>query len=139
MSQKHGNVSEIEFISRAVAKGLSVSRPVFVEKYDCLIDNGKAVLKIQIKSTNYNIKTSYQISLLKGSSKKDKYEAGDCDFFAVHIREKNVWYIIPFGDSAAHLYLHPDQDNCRYDRFKEAWYLLHAKCEQPTNEIQISL
>jgi len=136
MSQEQGNIAEVEFIARSMKKGLKVSRPVFVEKYDCLVDNGKQVLRVQIKTTNHKSSTSYQISLLKGSSKKDKYQPGDCDIFAIYLWKENIWYIIPFGASATHLYLHPDKDSCRYDKYKEAWNILHAKDELSTNELR---
>jgi hypothetical protein len=138
MSQEQGNVSEIEFFSRAVRKGLSVSRPLFVEKYDCLIDNGKQLFKVQIKSTNHWNKTYYQLSLRNGCNQKEKYKKEDCDFFAIHIQKENIWYIIPHESASPKLCLHPSQDNCRYDRFKEAWNLLHFIDEQPTNETPIS-
>lgn len=133
MSQEQGNVAELEFIARSMKKGLRVSRPVFVEKYDCLVDNGEQVLRVQIKTTNHKSSSSYQLSLLKGSSKKDKYQPGDCDIFAIYLWKENIWYIIPFGASATHLYLHPDKDSCRYDKYKEAWNLLHAKDGLSTN------
>lgn len=133
--QEQGNASEMDFMAKAVRKGLSVSKPMFVERYDCIIDNGKNFLKIQIKSTNHKPKESYQISLLKGSTKKDKYVKNDCNFFAVHLYKINVWYIIPFGESATHLYLNPHREDCRYDRYKEAWNLLFSnKDELSTNE-----
>lgn len=137
MSQEQGNVSEIEFLARAIRKGLSVSRPMFVEKYDCIIDNGKQILKIQIKSTNHFNKTSWQVSLRNGCTQKEKYKKGDCDFFAIHIIKLNVWYILPFEVVSPKVCLHPDLDNCRYDKFKEAWNLLHASTnELSTSEIQ---
>jgi len=137
MSQEQGNVSEIEFLARAVRKGLSVSRPLFVEKYDCIIDNGKQILKIQIKSTNHFNKTSWQISLRNGCSQKEKYKKGDCDFFAIHIIKLNIWYILPFDVVSPKVCLHPELDSCRYDKYKEAWNLLHANTgELSTNEIR---
>lgn len=136
MSQEQGNVSEIEFITRAVKKGLSISRPMFVEKYDCLVDNGKDLYKVQVKSTNHWYKTYYQMSLRNGCTQKEKYKRGDCDFFAIHIQKENIWYIIPFENALPKLCLHPAQDSCRYDRYKEAWHLLHAKDELSTNALQ---
>jgi hypothetical protein len=136
MSQEQGNVSEIEFLARAIRKGLSVSRPMFVEKYDCLIDNGKDVLKVQIKSTTHWNKSSWQVSLRNGCTQKEKYKKGDCDFFAIHIIKLNVWYILPFESVSPKVCLHPDLDSCRYDKYKEAWNLLHANTdERSTSEI----
>jgi hypothetical protein len=136
MSQEQGNVSEIEFLARAIRKGLSVSRPMFVEKYDCLIDNGKDVLKVQIKSTTHWNKSSWQVSLRNGCTQKEKYKKGDCDFFAIHIIKLNVWYILPFEAVSPKVCLHPDLDSCRYDKYKEAWNLLHASTnERSTSEI----
>jgi hypothetical protein len=136
MSQEQGNVSEIEFLARAIRKGLSVSRPMFVEKYDCLIDNGKDVLKVQIKSTTHWNKSSWQVSLRNGCTQKEKYKKGDCDFFAIHIIKLNVWYILPSESVSPKVCLHPDLDSCRYDKYKEAWNLLHASTgELSTNEI----
>lgn len=140
MSQEQGNVSEVEFLARAIRKGLSVSRPMFVEKYDCIIDNGKQVFKVQIKSTTHFNKTYWQVSLRNGCTQKEKYKKGDCDFFAIHIIKLNIWYILPFDVVSPKVCLHPELDSCRYDRFKEAWFLLHSfKDEQPTSEIQKSV
>lgn len=140
MSQEQGNVSEVEFLARTIRKGLSVSRPMFVEKYDCIIDNGKQVFKVQIKSTTHFNKTSWQVSLRNGCTQKEKYKKGDCDFFAIHIIKLNIWYILPFDVVSPKVCLHPELDSCRYDRFKEAWFLLHSsKDEQPTSEIQKSV
>lgn len=136
MSLEQGSYSELEFMSRAFKKGLSVSRPMFVEKYDCLIDNGKDVFKVQIKSTTHFNKTSWQLSLRSGCTQKEKYKKGDCDFFAIHLIKLNVWYILPFESVSPKVCLHPDLDSCRYDKYKEAWNLLHANTgEQSTNEI----
>lgn len=137
MSQEKGNVSELEFISRALRKGLKISRPLFTEKYDCLIDNGKDLYRVQVKSTNHWNKTYYQMSLTNGTSKKVNYKKGECDFFAIHIQKENVWYIIPLDFALPKLCLHPAQDWCRYDRYKEAWHLLHARSEPPTIAPQI--
>lgn len=138
MSQEQGNVSEIEFLARAIRKGLRVSRPMFVEKYDCIIDNGKQTFKVQIKSTTHYNKSSWQVSLRNGCTQKEKYKKGDCDFFAIHVIKVNVWYIIPFDAVSPKVCLHPDLDSCRYDKFKEAWNLLHASTsEQSTSGIQI--
>jgi hypothetical protein len=134
MTQAQGNISEIEFMSRAIKKGFSISKPMFVEKYDCLVDNGKHLLKIQIKSTNFKSKTSYSISLLHGSKKKEKYTAGQVDYIVIHIPNENIWYIIPFREAATHLHLHPWDDGCRYDKYKEAWNILCPRIEIATNE-----
>lgn len=137
MSQEQGNVSEIEFIAKAIRKGLRVSRPMFVEKYDCIIDNTKQIYKIQVKSTNHWNKSYYQLSLRNGCTQKEKYKKGDCDFFAIHVQKENVWYIIPFEAASAKLCLHPASDSCRYDRYKEAWNLLHANIDElSTSEIR---
>lgn len=135
MSQEKGNASEIEFIFKAIRKGLRVSRPMFVEKYDCIVDNGKNVYKVQIKSTSHWNKSYYQLSLRHGCTQKEMYKKDDCDFFAVNVQKVNVWYIIPFSAVSPKLCLHPDSDSCRYDRYKEAWYLLYANTdEQSTSE-----
>jgi hypothetical protein len=137
MSQEQGNVSEIEFLARAIRKGLSVSRPMFVEKYDCLIDNGKNVFKVQIKSTTHWNKNSWQVSLRNGCTQKEKYKKGDCDFFAIHIIKLNVWYILPFDAVSPKVCLHPELDSCRYDKFKEAWNLLHANINELSTSVTL--
>lgn len=54
------------------------------------------------------------------------YRAGELDYFAIYVVPAEVWYIFPakrlLGLSAVSLT--PDRKGYKYERYKEAWWLL---------------
>lgn len=131
-------ITEILFMAEAAKIGLKVSIPLLVEGYDCIVDTGDRVLKIQIKSTDYEIKNGVFCTKLGcGTKCKKKYSENDCDFFAVYVIRTKTWFIIPFKDAKVKMLLYPLDYGHRYSRFIDAWYLI-TKTELSTSDFHLS-
>lgn len=107
MAKKHavkGYITEIKFILAAMEHQYQAFTPAIpVGIYDCIVDTGTRLLKIQIKTAyrNYNRSNkkypySYERCTLQrtmGSGKWERYKEKSWNFLAV--LAKKGWYIIP--------------------------------------------
>lgn len=80
-----------------MAQGLGVSMPLLDSSpYDCIIDNGQRLLKIQVKGILNRAKKSrkngYKINLRGGTN---YYKKNEVDFFAIYHLKLNGFFIIP--------------------------------------------
>ncbi len=132
----------MEFMSRATSKGFKLSKPLFPEAYDFILDNGIRALKIQVKAsaTKKPIKSAPEalcwiVSMYKGHLSKTLYTYKDCDFFLVHLYVENIWYVIPRQEAKTKLTMYPYVETCRLYKYKEAWDLLLTS-ERPTIETE---
>jgi len=76
-------------------RGMKVSRPFGVARYDAGVDHLTRSLRVQVKST-IHWRTGHGYSLKLVGSRRKKYERGTVDFFAVLLIPIDEWYIIPF-------------------------------------------
>lgn len=99
-SKEIGTIAEQAFILEALKQGFGVSVPIDDNlPYDVLIDNGKKILKIQIKTSQgsggiYNVNTT--------KSKNRSYNSSDFDFACVYIEKLNIFYIMPIEEFVEH-------------------------------------
>tara|TARA_R100000149_G_C5875915_1_gene139751 strand:- start:1939 stop:2259 length:321 start_codon:yes stop_codon:yes gene_type:complete len=86
-----------------MSKGFTISMPLVDSSvYDCILDNGCKLLKIQIKAI-------YQKAKVKGSDKwklnlrhsGQFYNKKDVHFFAVYVSELDGFFIIPNNQQKA--------------------------------------
>lgn len=122
-----GDIGEIAFILRAKLLGFEVSKPFTSDcAYDCILDNNKTLLKIQIKTCSKKSKSrkdSYQIKTANTNS--DNYHYTEIDYFAFYLIDIDTFYIIPVNEiNAISVWLYPYNKDHRYFKFIEAWSLL---------------
>lgn len=125
MNRRSGEEAEISFILQAVKKGLKISRPMMTERYDLIVDNGKKLLRIQVKSTEKLKVTRPQYEVpLRASGKK--YKENEVDFFAIFIRPTNTWYLLPFENfkNIKSMYFNIHGHSQKYSSYKDAWHIL---------------
>lgn len=93
-----GCLAEYIFATRAMAKGFKISMPLLDSStYDCILDNGAALLKIQIKSLSMHRKkrpnrNGYKVNLRNGLNYYTRHEV---DFFAIYLSKDDGFFIIP--------------------------------------------
>ena len=83
--------------------GLHVAQPLGDNlPYDLLVDSGKKILRIQIKTSttkdrygNNNSRSRYSF-ILKRGAKSEVYTAGSIDFFALVVLPLHTIYIVPY-------------------------------------------
>lgn len=131
-TRNKGALAEYRFISTAISLDLKVLVPA-VEgyAYDCIIDNGKSLHKIQIKYASKdkrrnNVFTSMLHRRIKSTSPTyRRYEAHEVDFYGIYIWYIDTFYIIPFETvNKTSLSLDPKNKNNKYDQYKNNWELL---------------
>lgn len=96
MSKELGLISEIRFQLAATLRGLTVSKPHGDNSpYDFILDTGKKLLRIQVKSTRHkDAQGRFNFNLNTGVSSR-AYTASEVHFFALYVVEIDAFYIIP--------------------------------------------
>ena len=93
---KRGLASEHACISKLILAGYSPCIPATGgESYDLVVVDGKAPIKIQVKSTRSRDYNKYEVFVCKGNTDKRSYTEDEVDYFCVHIVPEDCWFIIP--------------------------------------------
>lgn len=100
-----GNIAEAAFALEALRQGLVVSKPVSTgEVYDFIVDSGKRLYKVQVKSTAFvyikNDKEVFvQFQIQKSvNGARQSYVRTDFDILACYISVKNLWHFVHVND-----------------------------------------
>lgn len=120
-----GTLTELQVQTYFLSKGYNISVPVCEEsKYDLVLDIGKQLLRIQIKtarlseekcSITFNCRTT---CCNTRESKKRSYSENEIDYFATFWND-NV-YLVPIGETSSEKRLHfnvsekEKRKNCSY-------------------------
>lgn len=127
---KKGGVGEARFISEAIKNGFSISVPFLgSSSYDCLLDNGKKIFKIQVKtifSQKYKNKSGYMLSLHFGSKRNKKYRKYsklEADVIVGYIEPLDIFYLFPIEemDKFFGVSLFPNSKRSKYNKFINNW------------------
>jgi hypothetical protein len=137
-NKRMGELSELGFMYRAASYGFGVARPYGdSHPYDLLLQHGKRLLRIQVKScfgreknrrTGFAITVSRQLSMGKG---KTPYSIEEIDFIAAFIAPHDAWYLIPVESlgNCKIIRLYPADKELKrvggfYEQYREAWHLM---------------
>jgi hypothetical protein len=130
-AKKKGEYAELCFAAASSLRGLIVSFPGGDSaKYDFVIDNGKKLYKVQVKSTSRiatkNIKDpSYNFVAGSGHSSKKAYLEKDIDFVVCVELVTMNYYIIPINKlKSVKVTVRPASSNCKNKLYKNNWQLL---------------
>lgn len=119
MGLSNGDTAEVLFKLRALEKGLIPSTPYGLRRYDFIIDNGKSLLKVQVKMANSISRGSFQFNI---SPNGKGYTLEQVDVIACYLAPLDQWYIIPKSHVKASLRIRPEDE--AHKPFLEAWYIL---------------
>ena len=90
---KIGCLAEYKFFAICMELGLQVSKPILdASVYDCIIDNGKRLIKVQVKSRSI-IDDKRLNKMLQWGNKR--YKTTDFDYYAVYLHQTGDWLIMP--------------------------------------------
>lgn len=93
-----GCFAEYKFATRAMENGFNVSMPLLDSStYDCLLERGGKVFKIQIKYVSAERQKDIEHNNTRVTLHREggAYPKHLCDFFAVWFDEYNGFFIIP--------------------------------------------
>jgi hypothetical protein len=125
-----GEIAELRFDIEVKKRDLMLSLPASnALPYDRLVDNGKKIFRVQVKTTAALHKRGcYIVNLYRRSDNKAPrkfYKPEEVDVFAVYVECINEWYIVPYAEAKASIMINPNND--RYAEFKENWNILQQK------------
>lgn len=125
MMKEIGLGAELRFNCEAVERGLMVSIPCGEQIYDCIVDSGDNLFRVQVKSTSkerFDKKDKFRVLLTSGNAKRP-YTSKEIDVFAIYIIPLKIWYFVPQSmvDGRIHLSMHPSSKTCPVSQYRDAW------------------
>jgi hypothetical protein len=129
-----GALGELAFALKAASLGFGVSKPhADTEHYDFIVDSGKRLSRVQVKSTSSVFHSGYRASSYRGAY--STYKPDEIDFLVAYIVPRNIWYVIPVSaiEDSTCMTFYPD--GCRngghLEVYREAWHLLASGAAVP--------
>jgi hypothetical protein len=127
-----GEIAEMAFQHKATKMGFTVTKPYGEnESYDFIVDAGNRLWRVQVKSTSRKWSNAYPVSAIHfgwGQKTRWAYTPEQIDILAAYIVPADAWYIVPVQAfvPALTLRFYPQipGSNRRYERFREAWFLM---------------
>lgn len=126
--KRAGEFSEAAFLLKAESMGFRVAKPWGdSEKYDFILDSGERLWRVQLKSTEQIYRRGYSVQPIYGVYGKGKvgYTEDEIDVLVVHIRPRDVWYVIPVEKLLFHksLRFYPDIacKSAQWEGYRDAW------------------
>ena len=93
-----GEAAEAAFLAKVTSLGFGVSKTWGdSERYDFILDSGKQLWRVQVKSSRHSDGSRYIVKL-KGAA---AYTAKEIDFIVAYIVPENLWYVIPISVAAS--------------------------------------
>ncbi len=131
--KRRGEWVEMQFMARAAAHGLTVSKPWGDSaRYDFIVETRGLCHRVQVKSTSCKDRKAYLCNTVSRNitGLVGTYSAASIDFFAFYIVPEDLWYIVPIAElkrAKFAVYLNPYDRKNRYFRYMEAWHLLKLR------------
>jgi hypothetical protein len=91
--------------------------------YDVVVDNGRRLLRVQVKSVAKRHRDSYEINAGRGRFIKRAYTCAEIDFLAAWIVPDDTWFIIPVAALRCRKTLRLSRSG-HFLGYREAWTLL---------------
>jgi hypothetical protein len=132
-TKRAGERSEAAFLCKASELGFGVAKPWGdSERYDFIVDNGRMLLRVQVKATDclraqaYETRATYTVG--KGRA---VYSRKDIDFLVAHVVPLDLWYVLPveacIEAPMLRFYPHRKAKQMRLEKYKEAWELMRGE------------
>lgn len=120
-----GFLSENKVAHELMARNFEVYKPIIdIHGCDFVICKNNSFLKIQVRGASESKNNTYLFSCNHGSYGNIPYEEGMLDFFIFHLRDADIFYIIPFEDINVQGVMVSLKSTNKYYKYQEAWNLL---------------
>jgi hypothetical protein len=117
-----GEAAEAAFLAKATSLGFGVAKSWGdSERYDFIVDSGKKLWRVQVKSTRRSDGSRY---IVKTRGREKAYTPDEIDFIVAYIVPENLWYMIPISVAAfrGQMYVSPGGTrHFRHEKYREAW------------------
>ena len=126
-----GEQAEAAFLNKATSLGLNVAKPWGdSERYDFIVDSGRRLLRVQVKSTQYVAPERFGF-VINMACRTEPYTVEEIDFVAAYLVPLNLWYVIPIKAclNRSNLLFYPESKNLRghFEKYREAWWRLRSR------------
>src|SRR5262249_23888578 len=146
MTKKLGELAELAFQLKAERLGFRVSKPYGdSDPYDFHADSGRAIWRVQIKSTASCNCGGFTLHVGKNQRRELRsYLPSEIDFIVGYVIPRDVWYVVPVSalGKAKYLRLHPDRYRCRrhgaWEKYREAWCLMACRRDGRFEDLDIA-
>jgi hypothetical protein len=137
-TKRRGELGEIAFAHKAIALGFPVCQPFGdSERYDFILDGGRALWRIQVKSSTHILSGLYHVNAHRRTmGTAVPYLPSEVDFLAAYIIPEDSWFILPLEliQSRTSLLFSPKnyhRGQGIYGAYREAWHQLRQprKCQ----------
>ncbi len=131
-NKRAGTLYEQMFATEALIRGLDVSNTIGdYSPYDCIVDNGKKLMRIQVKGTQARQQSGFKVTVAKGNSLGQKVARGpNCfDFMAAVVMTGGDahWYIVPEAKISSQMtvkfFVNPNSKG-KFEKYKHGWDLI---------------
>jgi len=124
-----GELGEMVFLHKASSLGFGVAKPFGDnERYDFILDSGKRLWRIQVKSIYRSRHRGYHTSIRRGRGAYEPYHPTEVDFMVAYVAPPDIWYVIPVNSLAGSASLSFYPSGCRsggyFEAYREAWHLM---------------
>jgi hypothetical protein len=137
-----GELAEMGFMFKAAGLGFGVAKPCGdSERYDFILDSGKRLWRVQVKSTYVTRAHSYTVtSSASTNGKKKAYPAEQIDMLVAYMVAEDAWYVVPVAGFAPRDLRFDPSGSGRgglYEKYRDAWHLMKAEpCERYLDSLQ---
>lgn len=125
--KQRGELAEAAFMARATALGLRVAKPWGEMRYDLIVDNGRKLLRVQVKSAHHAGRYGGYPIQAHGCSTR-AYNAREIDLLAAYLVPIDTWYLFPVEEFLKYkgMMLFPVSRGRRsqFEKFRENWGIL---------------
>jgi hypothetical protein len=132
-SKQRGELAEMMFMVKAAQKGFATAKPYGdSRRYDFIVDVGRRLWRVQVKSSSAKDHGSYQVNLQRNlNGEVVEYDASEIDFVVAYVMPCDAWFVIPVeaiaGRKTAKLCLHENPESGKLGKYWEAWGLMTTR------------
>jgi PD-(D/E)XK nuclease superfamily protein len=123
--KQRGEMAEAAFVAKASSLGLCLSKPWGESsRYDLIADNGKRLLRIQVKSAHRADECGGYTFHAYGNTTR-AYGVDEIDVLVAYVVPENAWYVFPVEEfrkyKSMKLFPASRRRRSRFEKFREAW------------------
>jgi hypothetical protein len=129
-TKRRGELAEMAFHLKATQMGFRVFKPYGdSERYDFILDSGKRLWTVQVKSTTTILNGRYHVNSHRRTNRGVvAYDPSEIDVLVAYIIPEDAWFILPIQAILTRTSLlfcfKDDPKGGLYGAYREAWHLL---------------
>ncbi len=130
-AKRLGEMAEAAFLAKASRLKFGVACPWGdSDRYDFIVDAGKKLWKVQVKSA-HRVGEDGTYSFRAHGSSMAAYRADEIDVLVAYVVPEDVWYVFPVrelgGLRSLKLFPGSRKKRSKFEKYREAWWILGGR------------